>query len=108
MGREAAATVGFGEPTVAMQSVLRGVGLEVSNENNQYADHMGIELLALSEMLRRVQTGALDAEKAAAFTREHPAAWMGAFHAKVHEAAPGGYFDHLLAVAETLLQTMAS
>ena len=107
MGREAAATVGFGEPTVAMQSVLRGVGLEVSNENNQYADHMGIELLVLSEMLRRVQTGVLDAEKAAAFTREHPAAWMEAFHVKVHEAAPGGYFDHLLAVAETLLRTMA-
>lgn len=108
MIRGEGATVGFGKPTFAMQSVLQEMGLQTSNANNQYADHMGIELLALSEMLRRVQTGALDAEKAAAFTREHPAAWMEAFRAKVHEAAPGGYFDHLLAVAETLLRTVAS
>lgn len=106
MNREEGVSVGFGKPTFAMQDVLRDMGLQVGNANNQYADHMGIELLALSEMMRRVQTGAMDAEEVAAFAREHPAAWIGAFRTKVHEAAPGGYFDHLLALTEALLRSM--
>lgn len=31
-----------------MRALLRNAGLEVSNENNQYADHVGIELLYAS------------------------------------------------------------
>ena len=38
-------TNGFGEPTFRMRERLRQAALEVSNENNQYADHIGIELL---------------------------------------------------------------
>lgn len=47
------ATVGFGEPTFQMRALLREAGLELSNENRQYEDHMGIELLYLSELCRR-------------------------------------------------------
>ena len=43
-------TNGFGEPTFRMQERLRDAGLEVSNENNQYADHIGIELLYCSAL----------------------------------------------------------
>ncbi len=50
-------TVGFGQPTFEMRELLRAAGLEVRNANNQYEDHMGIELLYLSELCRREATG---------------------------------------------------
>ena len=36
-----------------MRERLRALGLELCNENNQYEDHVGIELLYLSELCRR-------------------------------------------------------
>ncbi len=108
MGREAAATVGFGEPTVAMQSVLRGMGLEVSNENNQYADHMGIELLALAEMMRRVSADMMDEAEMRSFIQAHPGGWVDRLHSSVQASAPGGYFDALLGLAEALLTAVGS
>ena len=44
------ATVGFDQATFEMRVLLRNVGLEVSIENNQYADHVGIELLYTSAL----------------------------------------------------------
>lgn len=43
-------TSGFGRPTLEMREALQEAGLELSNENNQYEDHIGIELLLLSEL----------------------------------------------------------
>ncbi len=103
MNREEGVTVGFGKPTFAMQDILRDMGLEVSNQNNQYADHMGIELLALSEMCRRVDAGQMNANAVSAFVHNHPGSWVQALHAKVHDAVPGGYYDHVLDLAEALL-----
>lgn len=45
--------VGFGEATHEMRRLLREVGLELHNQNHQYEDHMGIELLFLSELCER-------------------------------------------------------
>ena len=39
--------VGFGTATVDMQQRLERLKLKVSNENRQYADHVGLELLYL-------------------------------------------------------------
>lgn len=103
MNREEGATVGFGQPTFAMQEVLGGMGLQVSNENNQYADHMGIELLALSEMCRRAAGDEMPAE-AVAFREKHPGGWVITLRDRVHEAQPNGYFDRLLELAEALLR----
>ena len=47
------AAVGFGQATFEMRELLRNAGLEVSNDNNQYADHRGIELLLVSVLLER-------------------------------------------------------
>ena len=47
------ATVGFGQATFEMRALLREAGLEVKNENNQYEDHIGIELLYLALRPRR-------------------------------------------------------
>lgn len=53
MHRTQGATVGFGQATFEMRELLRSAELELRNENNQYEDHLGIELLYLSELCRR-------------------------------------------------------
>lgn len=102
-------TVGFGEPTFQMKQLLREAGLEVSNSNNQYEDHMGIELLYASELARRAAQEADDqqaqqvANQLRGFLAEHPLKWVDTFAAKVQAAAPGGYFERLLALAKALM-----
>lgn len=101
-------TVGFGQATFEMRELLRKAGLQLSNENHQYEDHMGIELLLLSELCRRaVSRGQDGAAEATAFAAEHPAAWLRDFRAKVTAAAPNGYFANLLGVVEVLLEVLA-
>lgn len=56
-------TSGFGRPTLEMREALQEVGLELSNENNQYEDHIGIELLLLSELC----SGAVKSSTVASF-----------------------------------------
>ena len=113
------ATVGFGEPTFAMQRLLREAGLEISNENNQYADHIGIELLYASVLCTRIaealgESGADEDGEAAvtpdtlsAFVHEHPLGWIDRLIVAVDESACGGYIADLLQLAKALLQTLA-
>ena len=108
--------VGFGEATFAMRERLRALGLELCNENNQYEDHVGIELLYLSELCRRASeepsgaacdAAAPDAEEIASFIREHPLAWVPRLREKVAASQPEGYFIRLLDVALALLKRQA-
>lgn len=109
--------VGFGEATFAMRERLRALGLELCNENNQYEDHAGIELLYLSELCRRASEGpsgaaacdaaALDAEEIASFVREHPLVWVPRLREKVAASQPEGYFVRLLDLALALLRWQA-
>ena len=92
------ASVGFGEATFQMRQLLRERGLELSNENHQYEDHLGIELLYLCELCR-----AREYEKAKEFAATHPLSWIDAFSAKVQEAFPQGYFSALLELTRALL-----
>ena len=112
MHRSEGATVGFGEPTFAMQRLLRAAGLEVSNENNQYADHVGIELLYTSVLCSRaaeaVDAGDAEAQaqlvdQLASFVREHPLGWIDGLIAAVADAEPDGYIAGLLALAKAIL-----
>lgn len=99
-------TVGFGQATFEMRALLREAGLEVRNENNQYEDHMGIELLYLSALCGRVAEGdeaAPAPEAVAAFIEAHPLAWAEAFRLRIAESAPVGYFDALVGVARSVL-----
>lgn len=130
--------IGFGRATVAMQNLLAEAGLVLANENNQYADHLGIELLYLAELCQRCAAGAVSGpsavavapetrgdafaaatvagaaadeplgceERLRAFVREHPAAWAPAFHDRVAEAAPDGYFAPLTALVRDLLEDL--
>mgnify|MGYP002230537596 FL=1 len=56
-------TVGFGQATFEMRELLREAGLEVRNVNNQYEDHLGIELLYLSSLCARADADAADAPR---------------------------------------------
>lgn len=108
--------VGFGEATFAMRERLRALGLELCNENNQYEDHVGIELLYLSELCHRASeeasgaacdAAAPDAEEIASFIREHPLAWVPRLREKVAASQPEGYFIRLLDVVLALLKWQA-
>lgn len=131
MNRREGVTVGFGEPTFQMREVLRSLGLEVAGPSNQYEDHLGLELLCLSEMCRRrawaldmaatareveareaaqaesadadVVVSALSDEEIAAFIDAHPLGWIETLETKVQAARPDGYFAHLLVLAHALL-----
>lgn len=94
--------VGFGEATFEMRRMLRGAGLDLAEGRNQYEDHFGLELLLLSELVARAARNEGDMKAAEAFAAR-PLGWVAPFREKVALAAPGGYYAHLLAIAETLL-----
>ncbi len=74
--------------------------------NNQYEDHLGIELLYLSSLCARADADAADApvpESVADFIEKHPLSWVDAFRARIAEAAPDGYFVSLAGLARALL-----
>ena len=105
--------VGFGAATFEMQQLLREIGLEVSNENNQYADHMGIELLYASVLCTKLAAAAESnadqgelESKLAEFIQTHPCAWIEEFQAAVHEAEPDSYVARLLQLARALLASL--
>lgn len=103
MNRADGVTVGFGQPTFDMLEVLRSMGLQMAGESNQYADHIGIELLALSEMCARAGAGEMPATDVAGFIEAHPMGWADVLRSKVHEAFPDGYYDNLLGVVEAVM-----
>lgn len=101
-------TVGFGQATFEMRELLREAGLEVKNENNQYEDHMGIELLYLSTLCAGADAGeGEDAAVACAaiveFIEKHPLAWAEALRMRIAESAPEGYFDGLVGLVRDVL-----
>lgn len=98
--------VGFGEATIEMRHELQAVGLGFVEGRNQYEDHIGIELLLLSTLAKRAANGECDVQRVFDFA-QRPLSWIGPFCEKVALSAPRGYYDHLLAVAEALLEYVA-
>lgn len=104
--------VGFGQPTFEMRELLRNAGLELKNANNQYEDHMGIELLYLSVLCSRIAQGDVpdavpaEPEDVLAFIEAHPLTWIDKFQAAIAADTPGGYYDHLVQAASALLRTL--
>lgn len=106
MYRDGATSVGFGEATFEMRQLLRDGGLELCGKNNQYEDHMGLELLYLSEMCGRYKNlHPVDSEVAQMknFIEAHPLKWIVNFCDKVEIAYPEGYFVGLLKLAKSTL-----
>ena len=125
-------SVGFGQATFEMRELLREAGLGLSNENHQYEDHMGIELLLASELCRRAGEGedwgadagcvpsaasegadadtqnALSAaQHAVDFVRTRPLSWMSALREAVERESPNGFYASLLQLTQALLELVA-
>lgn len=112
MHRTEGASAGFGEPTFDMQRLLREAGLQVSNENNQYADHIGIELLYASVLCRRIaeadDAAARDGlvEQLRSFAAAHPLGWVDKLISAVKAPKKDGYIASLLDLAKALLESL--
>lgn len=115
---------GFGRPTFEMRELLRQSGIKLSNPNNQYEDHIGIELLYMSVLCSKmeelvqgvVEESAVDvldlppdprisdlSRDMRDFAHNHPLSWIGSLRGKVDECFPGGYISHLTNLANALL-----
>lgn len=90
----------------------RAAGLAQCGSSNQFEDHMGIELLYLSELCRCIANaqastcGSADAqvEELERFVCEHPLCWIGRFCDKVAVSRPDGYFVHVLDCVRALFE----
>lgn len=102
--------VGFGQPTHEMRKLLREAGLELQNENNQYEDHMGIELLYVSVLCTRLAegNGATTSQALKDFLETHPLSWIDKFYAAITADTPNGYYAHLLSIAKAVLESLRS
>lgn len=90
---------GFGNATFKMRRRLHEAGLELQNENNQYEDHMGIELLFLSVLCRR----GVDSDEIRSYISHHPGFWIVRFRDAIVSNRPDGYFSTLVKLAEELV-----
>ncbi len=100
-------TVGFGQATFDMQQRLREAGLQVSNENNQYADHIGIELLYLSVLCSRVSAEDNDALQNASEFSSHILEWSAKLLGAVDQNSPDGYIGLVLRLARSLAELIS-
>lgn len=103
------AEAGFGRATFDMRRLLREAGLEVRGANNQYADHMGLELLFIAALCGRFSEAMPSTDEVAmlvGFVKKHPGAWASAFSAAVKEAAPDGYYRCIAETAEGLCRCL--
>lgn len=99
--------VGFQEPAFQMRGLFRAIGVEVNGPSNQYADHIGLELLYVSERLR-LQAGEISGAFGAApdiahFLKEHPLSWIDALETQANAVCPEGYYAHVLGIAHALM-----
>lgn len=115
MYRNAEVTVGFGEATFQMRGLLCEADLKVDNENNQYEDHMGLELLFLSKMCRMAPSAATldggcsdELQSLMIFVQKHPLSWIDAFGRRIAASVPRGYYLNIVNVTEALLKSMVA
>ena len=106
----------FGEATFEMKERLRELGLALTNDNHQFEDHIGIELLYLSELCKHSVLSPLDqmdtmpedcfipsSEFIKEFIQNHLLKWLPRLQKVIHTEYPDGYFDLLLNYTLTLL-----
>lgn len=95
-------TNGFGHATLEMKQALQEIGLKLDNKNNQYEDHIGIELLYISELCSK-GIEAVVAHKS--FIEARPLSWIDKLQASIHAEIPGGYFDLVVGLTKELLMS---
>lgn len=98
---------GFGEPTFRMRERLRSLGLAVTNENNQYDDHIGIELLCCSEYVRRGAGDETLLEEGRRFASDSLRPWARRFAARLKECS-AEYYSLLAELSLALVDVFVS
>lgn len=81
-----------------MKDLLADVGITLDPAQVPHLDHMGIELLYLSELCHRQVPESLG------FIIAHPLSWIGAFANKIEGAAGEGYYLSVVRIAQALLE----
>lgn len=81
-----------------MADLLAGVGITLDRQQVPHLDHMGIELLYLSELCHR------QAPESLGFIIAHPLSWIGAFADRIEAAAGEGFYLAVVRIAESLLE----
>jgi TorA maturation chaperone TorD len=106
--------VGFGQATFAMKEELRRFGLEVSSDNNQYADHIGIELLLAAKLA--MDASGVDAlvdvsqdeckkiDSIKRYVSKFPATWISDFCAAIEASGISVYYQKLANLASVTLE----
>ena len=101
--------VGFGQAAHEMRALYRAAGLETPNDNHQYADHIGLEVLYASVLCARIADEPDDSQRGemqqeyVAYCTGHPLVWIDDFSLAVSATFPSGYFAHMPALAAALL-----
>ena len=89
---------GFGQATFEMRHLLREAGLEVSGDFNQYADHIGIELLYAAALCEQ------SPEKLPDFIEGRLLKWSGKLFTAIEKAKPEGFYARLGRLTTALLE----
>jgi TorA maturation chaperone TorD len=92
----------FQRETLDVRYWYRSAGLQLARLHHDPDDHIGLELEFAGLLLERG-----DAQTAAAFTREHPLAWVDRWADAVKEDARCGFYDVVAAAALALFQEVA-
>lgn len=85
------------DPAQDMKRLMDEIGIALDPAEVPHLDHLGIELLYLSEICHRQQP------ESVGFIVEHPLAWIDAFTAQVEAAAGEGFYLHILHVIKEVL-----
>ncbi|MGI6590486.1 MAG: TorD/DmsD family molecular chaperone [Eggerthellaceae bacterium] len=88
---------GAADPAQDMKRLLDEVNIKLDPKEVPHLDHLGIELLYLSEICHRQQP------ESVGFIIEHPLSWIDKFTARVEAEAGEGFYLHILHVAKELL-----
>lgn len=107
----------FGDDAVALACKRCGEAASEVVAHGMREDHIGLELLYLSELCRRraeeatgclVDDGVCGDEAVRAFIESHPLGWVEALRSAVQESHPQGYIDGILGVAEASLTSLSA
>ena len=99
---------GFGKSAIDMREIIRGLGLSTTNEFKQYDDHIGMELIVASELIKSMETKKRSSQEIKEYLLTYPIHWIDDLAGKVHEHYPDGYYYKVLKIVKEILFNLTS
>ncbi len=97
------AHVGYGEPTFDMRHLLTRYGLVLDGPMRQYEDHMGVELLLLSELCLRNEVSNPEVLE---YMDTHPYAWIDDLIGRIESHCSEGFYICLLRLSKGMMDSL--